>query len=119
MLQRLLRVHTKVNTSDRQGRPQNCGATRCDFAMMTSSSFMLRSCALSGFFGASAGAAGKLTFDPNLLLIPHRLTSLVLLLVCNILALHHFNGALRSSGATVQASVVATAANLVVTVSSK
>ncbi len=93
----------------------------------------MSSCFLAGFFGASAGAAGKVTFEsgedvegrclavlgwtccPDLV-FPLRLLSALLLVSCNVLTLHHFNRALQASSATVQASVVTTAVNLVVTV---
>ncbi len=100
------------------------------------SSPLLRWCFASGFFGATAGVLGKVTFesaevtaarcsyvipDSDLcaegapILTGLRLLGLTLLILSNLLALHAFNGALRAAKASLEASAVATAANLVFT----
>jgi len=101
---------------------------------MTSSS-SLRSSVSAAFFGASAGVVTKLTFDPARLgkacaqvlaeaeencsrpevIYPLQATGIALIVLLNLFMLRSFNAALQSSPTTLQASLLTTAANLVIT----
>lgn len=97
--------------------------------MSTSSN--INSCLCAGLFGALAGVFLKLTFDAEAALqaINRTLDSdsetltwclrgscLPAVVLSNVCMFHFFNRALQTSSASLQATVVVTAANLLITV---